>query len=57
METAVHFKLKEEKAFKIVQDFQNIIFNWQSVEKSYGISSSELEQIRQAFIIIHQKFK
>jgi uncharacterized protein YfbU (UPF0304 family) len=51
METAVHYKLKKEKAFKIVQDFQKIISNWQSVEKSYGISTSEIEQVKRAFAI------
>jgi serine/threonine-protein kinase HipA len=54
METAVHYKLKKEKAFKIVQDFQKIITNWQSVAKSYGISTSEIEQVKRAFAIAYK---
>jgi uncharacterized protein YfbU (UPF0304 family) len=36
------------------QDFQKIITNWQSVAKSYGISTSEIEQVKRAFAIAYK---
>ena len=49
LETAKHYKLKNDEAEKIVNDMQREIAKWRTVAKKVGISSSEIEQTKRAF--------
>ena len=49
LETAKHYKLKNDEAEKIINDMQREIAKWRTVAKKVGISSSEIEQTKRAF--------
>ena len=49
LETAKHYKIKNEDAAKILNDMQCEIGKWRTVAKKLGISSSEIEQMKRAF--------
>jgi len=49
LETAKHYKLKNDEAEKIVNDMQREIAKWRKVAKKVGISGSEIEQTKRAF--------
>jgi serine/threonine-protein kinase HipA len=49
LETAKHYKLKNDEAIKILNDIQREIANWRAVAKKVGIGSSEIEQTKRAF--------
>jgi serine/threonine-protein kinase HipA len=49
LETATHYKLKNDEAEKIINDMQREIAKWRIVAKKVGISSTEIEQTKRAF--------
>ena len=49
LETAKHYKLKNDEAEKIINDMQREIAKWRTVAKKVGISISEIEQTKRAF--------
>jgi serine/threonine-protein kinase HipA len=49
LETAKHYKLKNDEAEKIICDLQQEIAKWRTVAKKVGISSSEIEQTKRTF--------
>jgi serine/threonine-protein kinase HipA len=49
LETAKHYKLKNEEAERILKDMKGKISNWRLIAKKTGISSSEIEQTKRAF--------
>ncbi|MFM7359366.1 MAG: type II toxin-antitoxin system HipA family toxin [Sediminibacterium sp.] len=49
LETAKHYKIKNEEAAKILNDMQCEIEKWRTVAKKLGISSGEIEQTKRAF--------
>ena len=49
LETAKHYKLKNDEVEKIINDMQRDIAKWRTVAKKAGISSSEIEQTKRAF--------
>ena len=49
LETAKHYKLKNDEAEKNINDMQREIAKWRTVAKKVGISSSEIEQTKRAF--------
>jgi serine/threonine-protein kinase HipA len=49
LETAKHYKLKNDDAKKILNDMLPEIAKWRTVAKKTGISSSEIEQTKRAF--------
>lgn len=52
LETAKHYKIKNEEAAKILNDMQCEIAKWHTVAKKLGISSSEIEQMKRAFRVL-----
>ena len=49
LETAKHYKLKNDEAEKIINDMLREIAKWRTVAKKTGISISEIEQTKRAF--------
>ena len=49
LETAKHYKLKNDEAIKILNDMQREIAKWRTVAKKVSIGSSEIEQTKRAF--------
>jgi serine/threonine-protein kinase HipA len=49
LETAKHYKIKNEEAAKILNDMQCEMAKWRTVAKRLGISSGEMEQTKRAF--------
>jgi serine/threonine-protein kinase HipA len=49
LETAKHYKIKNEEAAKILNDMQCEMAKWRTVAKGLGISSGEMEQTKRAF--------
>lgn len=49
LETAKHYKLKNDEAIKILNDIQREIAKWRTVAKKVGIESSEIELAKRAF--------
>jgi serine/threonine-protein kinase HipA len=49
LETAKHYKLKNDEAEKIINEIQREIAKWRTVAKKVGISNSEIEQTKRAF--------
>lgn len=52
LETAKHYKIKNEEAAKILNDMQCEIAKWRTVAKKLGIGSSEIEQMKRAFRVL-----
>ena len=49
LETAKHYKIKNEEAAKILNDMQCEMAKWRTVAKGLGISIGEMEQTKRAF--------
>jgi len=49
LETAKHYKIKNEEAARILNDMQCEMAKWRTVAKKLGISSGEMEQTKRAF--------
>ena len=49
LETAKHYKLKNDEAEKIINDMHREIAKWRTIAKKVGMSSSEIEQTKRAF--------
>jgi len=44
--------LKKDSASILLTQIQNEIANWRTVAKRYGISNSEIEQMKRAFRLV-----
>ena len=52
IDTAHLYQLKKDSASILLTQMQNEIANWRNVAKSYGISNSEIEQMKRAFRLV-----
>ncbi len=52
LETAKHYKIKNDEAAKMLNDMQCEIAKWRTVAKKLGIGSSEIEQTKHAFRVL-----
>jgi serine/threonine-protein kinase HipA len=52
LETAHLYQLKSDRAESILKEMHDEIFNWRAVAKKFGISNSEIEQMKRAFRLV-----
>jgi hypothetical protein len=57
LETAKHYKIKNDEAAKILNDMQREIAKWRTLAKKVGIGSGEIEQTKRAFRDAEMKIK
>jgi serine/threonine-protein kinase HipA len=52
LDTAHLYQLKKDSAMILLKQIQNEIANWRTVARKYGISNSEIEQMKRAFRLV-----
>jgi len=52
IETAHLYQLKKDSATFLLKQMQDKIAKWRTVAKKYGISNSEIEQMKRAFRLV-----
>jgi serine/threonine-protein kinase HipA len=52
LDTAHLYQLKKDSATILLKQMQNEIANWRTVARKYGISNSEIEQMKRAFRLV-----
>ncbi len=52
MSTAMYYQLKVNTANKILEEMLQEIAGWRAIAKKFGISNSEIELTKRAFILV-----